>query len=78
MFGQVDPGAIGNLLASGGPWALLVVSVMTGWLVPKYVLDRTDKRVAQLEEDNKELRALLYRTAHVAETTVELASKGVK
>ena len=78
MLAQVDPGTIGNLLASGGPWALLVVSIMTGWLVPKYVLDRTDKRVAELEEDVKELRGLVYRTAQVAETSVELASKGIK
>lgn len=73
----MDPGAVETILTTGGPWALLIISLMIGWLVPKFQWERVIKENDELKTENKELRNLLYRTSRVAEATTHLAEKGI-
>lgn len=71
------PGTIEQILTTGGPWALLIISLMIGWLIPKFQWDRIIQENTELKAENKELRSLLYRSTGVAGNMTDLAKKAV-
>lgn len=77
----MTPDVISGLLTEAGPWVLLIVSLMVGWLHPKRTIDDKDRQITKLEgqvekrdEEIQKLRELVYRATNVAKTSVDLAS----
>lgn len=71
----MDPSAISSLLTEAGPWVLLVVGLMSGWLVPKWV---HTARVEELKKDRDFYKAKFFHLVNVADKSIGLAEKVVE
>lgn len=71
----MDPSAVSSLLTEAGPWVLLVVGLMTGWLVPKWV---HAARVTELKADRDFYKSKFFSVLNVADKSVSIAEKVVE